>query len=177
MDPAPTLTVSPLRRRACFSCTAVKAKCSPHVILQTICGRCNRLGNDCVYLDLPERRRRPQSARIVYPTSQVSQVSQVKALENKLEALSAEIAALKRQQNGRSGSASQSIAPIPAPGDDANGTVLPTRPGPAKALPPADLDQGRGDIIDRGWITMDDAEHLVATLLMYSIISRIYSSV
>ena len=166
MDSASTSSpISPLKRRACVSCTAVKAKCSPHPTLRTICERCNRLGKDCVFLNLPERRRRLQSPRAVYPTTaSPAPISQVATLENKLEALAAELAALKQQQpnGGSSGSASQSGATpsVPTPGsdDDANGPVLSTTESDADPH----HRQG-GDIIDRGWITTDDAEHLVAT--------------
>ncbi|KAK3312142.1 hypothetical protein B0H66DRAFT_394690 [Apodospora peruviana] len=143
----PSSAASPLKRRACVACTTAKAKCSPHHTSHTICERCHRLGKQCVFLDLPERRRRPQSARVAFPTGRVSQV---KALEDKLDALSAEIAALKQQNNG-SGSvftpqSGVSITP------ESNLDSSPRHPP----------DHGRSDIIDRSWITMSEAEHLIA---------------
>ena len=68
---------------------------------------CHRLGKHCVFLHLPERKRRPQSARVEYPTGQASNFQ---ALENKLDSLSAEIAALEQQIN-TFGSTSQSSSP------------------------------------------------------------------
>ncbi|KAK3379093.1 hypothetical protein B0T24DRAFT_610694 [Lasiosphaeria ovina] len=84
MDPNPALFS--LKRRACVACTTAKAKCSPHATSHPICDRCHRLGKHCVFLHLPKRRRRPQSARVEYPTGQASNVQ---ALENKLDSLSA----------------------------------------------------------------------------------------
>jgi len=148
MDQHPA--ISPLKRRACVACTTAKAKCAPHSASHSICERCHRLGKHCVFLHLPERRR-PQSTRLVSPTGKVSH--DVKALENKLDALSAEIAALK-QQNNESSSTPQSGASI-TPGSDAN--IADSEP-----ILRYPLHYGQADIIDRGWITMDEAEHLVA---------------
>ncbi|KAK3356633.1 hypothetical protein B0T25DRAFT_474680 [Lasiosphaeria hispida] len=158
MEKTTNFTVSPLKRRACVACTTAKSKCSPHFTSQTVCERCSRLGKQCVFLDLPERRRRPQSAR------------QVEALADKVDRLSTEIAILKHQNN-KPGSASLPGAPITAVGD-ANGAVSSTVLQPVNAIPAApDLDTRFGyplnhegpDIVDRGWITVDDAEYLIAT--------------
>ncbi|KAK4449791.1 hypothetical protein QBC34DRAFT_83340 [Podospora aff. communis PSN243] len=162
MDSASTSTAaSPPKRRACVSCTAVKAKCSPHPTLGKVCERCNRLAKDCVFLNLPEKRRRLQSPRAVYSTATSPiPVNRVATLENKLEALAAEIAALKQQQQQR---ATPSV-PTPTSDDDAQNAAS---TGAVFSTTESDADdthhrQGR-DIIDRGWITMDDAEQMVAT--------------
>lgn len=45
-----------VKRRACVTCTSAKCKCSP--LSDKLCQRCARLGKQCVYLDLPERKRK-----------------------------------------------------------------------------------------------------------------------
>ena len=45
-----------IKRRACVTCTTAKSKCEPRT--DNLCHRCARLGKQCVYLDLPERKRK-----------------------------------------------------------------------------------------------------------------------
>jgi hypothetical protein len=45
-----------VKRRACVTCTNAKCKCSPQS--DNLCQRCARLGKQCVYLDLPQRKRK-----------------------------------------------------------------------------------------------------------------------
>ncbi|KAK0617010.1 hypothetical protein B0T14DRAFT_459648 [Immersiella caudata] len=152
MDTAATFAVYPLKRRACAACTTAKAKCSgPLPALQKNCQRCSRLGKECVFQDLPQRRR-PRMAPAYPPTyprtasssTETSQLDPVKSLETKLEALSAEIAALKQHQQ--------------------NDSPIPTKALPQHASPNQGTQNGEhGDIISRGWITRDEADHLITT--------------
>jgi hypothetical protein len=48
-----------VKRRACVNCTVGKAKCSPHS--DDICERCHRLGKQCVYLNVADKRKSPGS--------------------------------------------------------------------------------------------------------------------
>ncbi|KAH8688682.1 hypothetical protein BGW36DRAFT_78993 [Talaromyces proteolyticus] len=40
-----------LRRRACLSCTGAKVKCTSSSLGAESCGRCERLGKECVYAE------------------------------------------------------------------------------------------------------------------------------
>ncbi|KAK7228299.1 hypothetical protein V2G26_000469 [Clonostachys chloroleuca] len=62
-----------VKRRACVNCTVGKAKCSPHS--NDICERCHRLGKQCVYLNVADKRKSPGSN------------TRVKLLEKRVEGL------------------------------------------------------------------------------------------
>ncbi|CAH0054744.1 unnamed protein product [Clonostachys solani] len=62
-----------VKRRACVNCTVGKAKCSPHS--NDICERCHRLGKECIYLNVADKRKSPGSN------------SRVKLLEKRVEGL------------------------------------------------------------------------------------------
>ncbi|CAG9951777.1 unnamed protein product [Clonostachys rosea f. rosea IK726] len=62
-----------VKRRACVNCTVGKAKCSPHS--DDICERCHRLGKQCVYLNVADKRKSPGSN------------TRVKLLEKRVEGL------------------------------------------------------------------------------------------
>ncbi|CAG9982033.1 unnamed protein product [Clonostachys byssicola] len=62
-----------VKRRACVNCTVGKAKCSPHS--NDICERCHRLGKECVYLNVADKRKSPGSN------------TRVKLLEKRVEGL------------------------------------------------------------------------------------------
>ncbi|CAH0027496.1 unnamed protein product [Clonostachys rhizophaga] len=63
------------KRRACVNCTVGKAKCSPHS--NDICERCHRLGKECVYLNVADKRKSPGS----------NTTRRVKLLEKRVEGL------------------------------------------------------------------------------------------
>ncbi|KAK0710613.1 hypothetical protein B0H67DRAFT_601600 [Lasiosphaeris hirsuta] len=150
-----TFPVIPPKRRACVACTTAKSKCSPSLTSPTICERCSRLGKHCVFLDLPDRRRRPQSVR------------QVEALADKVDRLSAEIAILRHQNKSGSSSTGSSLIV-----GDANSAASSIRSQPVHSTPATiifepplgyPLDHVHPDIVDRGWVTLDEAEYLMAT--------------
>ncbi|QYS95296.1 hypothetical protein H0G86_002591 [Trichoderma simmonsii] len=61
MDSHPSNLVS--RRRACVACTSVKQKCILH--RPNMCQRCERLGKECVFLELSQRKRKRSESRRV----------------------------------------------------------------------------------------------------------------
>ncbi|UPL04299.1 hypothetical protein LCI18_015233 [Fusarium solani-melongenae] len=82
------------KRRACVSCTSAKLKCTPHA--NGRCERCSRLGKQCEYQNMPERRRKQRVT------------GRVEALESKIDGLMAQISHLTKQNDPQTSTASTS---------------------------------------------------------------------
>ncbi|KAL7910788.1 hypothetical protein GGI35DRAFT_445614 [Trichoderma velutinum] len=155
-----------IKRRACVTCTKAKSKCLPQT--DNLCQRCARLGKQCVYLDLPERRRKRKDGD-----------SRVGVLESKIEELTAQLVALRNGVSNHNGTASSST----------NGTASSTEPssvtdsvpegsyGDSEPLdaeepelegyhgrepPTTSVLEGIPDIVDRGFLSLHEAETHVA---------------
>ncbi|KAK1251772.1 hypothetical protein MKX07_007251 [Trichoderma sp. CBMAI-0711] len=154
-----------IKRRACVTCTKAKAKCEPRT--DNLCHRCARLGKQCVYLDLPERKRKRKD-----------EDSRVDALEGRIEELTAQLRAIRSGQStvttssvsqdetttttttNSSSSLHQSTLHDPADGNqdplDADSDCYHGRPPPTTSIL-----EGIPDIVDRGFLTTTEAEALV----------------
>lgn len=55
------MTASLSRKKACVQCTTAKAKCTPASSI--VCERCLRLGKDCEYLEVVEKKRKLRDTR------------------------------------------------------------------------------------------------------------------
>ncbi|UKZ49973.1 hypothetical protein TrVGV298_004228 [Trichoderma virens] len=152
-----------VKRRACVTCTKAKSKCLPQT--DNLCQRCARLGKQCAYLDLPERKRKRKDDD-----------SRVDALEGKIEELTAQLVALRNGVSSQDGSRSAST----------NGTASSTEPssvtgsipeasyGDSELLdaepegfhgrepPTTSVLEGIPDIVDRGFLSVEEAETHVA---------------
>ncbi|PYH76479.1 hypothetical protein BO82DRAFT_426114 [Aspergillus uvarum CBS 121591] len=153
-------TIPAVKRRACVTCTAAKAKCTPQTV--NMCQRCARLGKSCTYLDLPQTKRRHKAA----PTAP----SRVEVLERKVEQLMSQLVALT-QPNGHTstpltthdGASSRDAdadlgspdiaAMLDAAKDSSHGLDPPI--GSALA--------GQPSIVERGLLSAAEAERLVTT--------------
>ncbi|KAL6817874.1 hypothetical protein J3E69DRAFT_343942 [Trichoderma sp. SZMC 28015] len=155
-----------IKRRACVTCTKAKCKCLPQT--DNLCQRCARLGKQCVYLDLPERKRKRKDDD-----------SRVGVLESKIEELTAQLVAFRNGVSNHNGTASSSTI----------GTTSSTEPssvtdsvpegsyGDAEPLdadepepegyhgrepPTTSVLEGISDIVDRGFLSIHEAETYVA---------------
>ncbi|KAK4072761.1 uncharacterized protein Triagg1_5806 [Trichoderma aggressivum f. europaeum] len=155
-----------IKRRACVTCTKAKCKCLPQT--DSLCQRCARLGKQCVYLDLPERKRKRKDDD-----------SRVGVLESKIEELTAQLVTLRNGVNSHNDTTSSST----------NGTASSTEPssvtdsvpegsyGDAEPLdaeepepegyhgrepPTTSVLEGVSDIVDRGFLSIHEAETYVA---------------
>ncbi|KAK6533657.1 hypothetical protein TWF694_002590 [Orbilia ellipsospora] len=80
----PSSMINPrVRRRACLSCTSAKVKCTYAALGAESCERCERLGKACVYAEPSSKARR-----------NLREASSTKRLEEKVELLSTQVAAL-----------------------------------------------------------------------------------
>ncbi|KAL7951630.1 hypothetical protein V8C42DRAFT_304678 [Trichoderma barbatum] len=152
-----------IKRRACVTCTKAKSKCSPQT--DNLCQRCARLGKHCVYLDLPERKRKRRDDD-----------SRVGALEGKIEELTAQLVALRNGVNQHSDTASTSISGTASSTDpssvpDASSEEEYGNPEPLDAEPEGyhgreppteSVLEGIADIVDRGFLSIQEAETHVA---------------
>lgn len=163
-----------IKRRACVTCTKAKCKCLPQT--DNLCQRCARLGKQCVYLDLPERKRKRKDDD-----------SRVGVLESKIEELTAQLVAFRNGVSNHNGTASSST--IGTASTSANGTTSSTEPssvtdsvpegsyGDAEPLdadepepegyhgrepPTTSVLEGISDIVDRGFLSIHEAETYVA---------------
>ncbi|EHK44089.1 hypothetical protein TRIATDRAFT_174663, partial [Trichoderma atroviride IMI 206040] len=124
-----------VKRRACVTCTNAKCKCSPQS--DNLCQRCARLGKQCVYLDLPERKRKRRSDEDGNGATQHAPTS------------------------------SSTDGLTPSTGD----LTIPDDPemlGPdsegyhGREPPTTSVLEGLPDIVDRGFLSMSEAENLVS---------------
>ncbi|KAM6479164.1 hypothetical protein HDV62DRAFT_168000 [Trichoderma sp. SZMC 28011] len=163
-----------IKRRACVTCTKAKCKCLPQT--DNLCQRCARLGKQCVYLDLPERKRKRKDDD-----------SRVGVLESKIEELTAQLVALRNGVNNHNGTASSST--IGTASTSISGTASSTEPssvtdsvpeGSYEDAEPLDAEEpepegyhgreppttsvleGISDIVDRGFLSIHEAETYVA---------------
>ncbi|PYI28663.1 hypothetical protein BP00DRAFT_428198 [Aspergillus indologenus CBS 114.80] len=158
-------TIPAVKRRACVTCTAAKAKCTPQTV--NTCQRCARLGKSCTYLDLPQTKRRHKAA----PAAP----SRVEVLERKVEQLMSQLVALS-QPNGhtspdtsttpltthdgassRDADADLGSADIAAMLDAAKDSSHGLDPPTGSAL------AGQPTIVERGLLSAAEAERLVTT--------------
>ncbi|UKZ76445.1 hypothetical protein TrVFT333_004149 [Trichoderma virens FT-333] len=113
-----------VKRRACVTCTKAKSKCLPQT--DNLCQRCARLGKQCAYLDLPERKRKRKDDD-----------SRVDALEGKIEELTAQLVALRNGVSSQDGSRSAST----------NGTASSTEPSSVTGSIP-EASYGDSELLD-----------------------------
>ncbi|PTB69118.1 hypothetical protein BBK36DRAFT_1193249 [Trichoderma citrinoviride] len=140
---------SRIKRRACVTCTKAKSKCEPRT--DNLCQRCARLGKPCVYLDLPERKRKRKdgdgavrSGQTIVTTSSVSQDEMTTATDSSASNQEATLA--------ESADGNPSEDPLDLASEGYHG-----RPPPTTSIL-----EGIPDIVDRGFLTATEAESLVA---------------
>ncbi|KAL6892907.1 hypothetical protein HDV57DRAFT_513171 [Trichoderma longibrachiatum] len=154
-----------VKRRACVTCTKAKSKCEPRT--ENLCRRCARLGKQCVYLDLPERKRKRQD-----------EDGRVDALESRIEELTAQLRAIRSGQNTiptssvshhsttTTTNSSSSLQETTLPDLNADETTDPLdaesdgyhgRPPPTTSIL-----EGIPDIVDRNFLTSTEAETLLS---------------
>ncbi|KAL6696481.1 hypothetical protein J3F84DRAFT_370194 [Trichoderma pleuroticola] len=155
-----------IKRRACVTCTKAKCKCLPQT--DNLCQRCARLGKQCVYLDVPERKRKRKDDD-----------GRVGVLESKIEELTAQLVAIRNGVNGHHGTTSSSTngtASSTEPSsvtnsipEDSYGDAEPLdaeEPEPegyhGRAPPTTSVLEGISDIVDRGFLGIHEAETYVA---------------
>ncbi|UKZ67404.1 uncharacterized protein TrAtP1_008565 [Trichoderma atroviride] len=148
-----------VKRRACVTCTNAKCKCSPQS--DNLCQRCARLGKQCVYLDLPERKRKRRS------DEDGGSNGRVVALENRVEELVAQLEAMRNGATQHAPTSSSTDGLTPSTGD----LTIPDDPemlGPdsegyhGREPPTTSVLEGLPDIVDRGFLSMSEAENLVS---------------
>ncbi|KAM0265654.1 hypothetical protein ACHAQJ_000088 [Trichoderma viride] len=154
-----------IKRRACVTCTNAKSKCSPQS--DNLCQRCARLGKQCVYLDLPERKRkrRGDDGRVVALESRVEElVAQLEALRNRG---SVEHVTSSSDTNDGTTPSTETLS-IP---DALRGIGTPTEEQLLEAEtegyhgrepPTTSVLEGLPDIVDRGFLNVEEAESLVS---------------
>ncbi|KAL7907507.1 hypothetical protein GGI35DRAFT_487230 [Trichoderma velutinum] len=86
------------KRRACVACTSVKQKCM--LSKPNLCQRCERLGKECVFLQLSLRKRK------------ASESSRVETLENTVNMLITHFTSLTGQNAATRGSPSQTTQSV-----------------------------------------------------------------
>ncbi|UKZ87028.1 uncharacterized protein TrAFT101_002844 [Trichoderma asperellum] len=160
------------KRRACVTCTNAKCKCSPQS--DNLCQRCARLGKQCVYLDLPERKKRRRND----DDDEGGSNSRVVALENRVEELVAQLDAIRNggTQHVPTSSSTDDTSP-PSTGalsiPDALRSSGPASQKPelldavsegyhGREPPKTSVLEGLPDIVDRGFLSVSEAENLVS---------------
>ncbi|PCG88855.1 Hypothetical protein PENO1_107850 [Penicillium occitanis (nom. inval.)] len=155
MNPA----APPVKRRACVACTAAKAKCSPQTV--DMCQRCARLGKSCIYLEMPQTKRKRKTAP-----------SRVELLEKQVEQLTSQLAVLTRK-NGQT--LPETFTPVTnndlgsSHNPDLDSTDIGTlieaakEPGHGIHPPTSSVLDGQLSIVERGLISEAEAERLVTT--------------
>ncbi|KAL7938707.1 hypothetical protein V8C35DRAFT_288936 [Trichoderma chlorosporum] len=160
-----------VKRRACVTCTKAKSKCSPQT--DSLCQRCARLGKQCVYLDLPERKRKRRDDD-----------GRVDALESKIEELNAQLVALRNGVSEPNGTASASTSGTTSSSEFSSATQPSSvtdsvtdasyryaeppdaEPEPegyhGREPPTTSVLEGIPDIVDRGFLSIQEAETHVA---------------
>ncbi|RAH44065.1 uncharacterized protein BO95DRAFT_417510, partial [Aspergillus brunneoviolaceus CBS 621.78] len=156
-----------VKRRACVTCTAAKAKCTPQTA--NMCQRCARLGKSCTYLDLPQTKRRHKAAA----------PSRVEVLERKVEQLMSQLVALT-QPNGHTTSDDTSTTTpttthdgVPSRDADADAdlgstdiaAMLDAAKDASHGLDPptGSALAGQPSLVERGLLSAAEAERLVTT--------------
>ncbi|KAK1248548.1 hypothetical protein MKX08_006768 [Trichoderma sp. CBMAI-0020] len=150
-----------VKRRACVTCTNAKCKCSPQS--DSLCQRCARLGKQCVYLDLPERKRKRRNDE----DGSSSNHGRVVALENRVEELVAQLEALRNGVPQHAPTSSSTDGLTPSTGDltvpDDPELLDPDSEGYHGREPPTtSVLEGLPDIVDRGFLSLAEAESLVS---------------
>ncbi|EWG49172.1 hypothetical protein FVEG_08768 [Fusarium verticillioides 7600] len=140
MSTSTSSKVSGVRRRACVNCTSVKSKCLP--FSSDECQRCNRLGKRCTYLNVVEKRKSPSSS------------SRSRLLEQRLSRV---LTLLGNQAQGTpmSGFVAQLAA------EDLNMNVLGGSQFGQLPLSHGLTLQGTLDVVDRGFVSLTEAERLL----------------
>ncbi|KAG9495993.1 hypothetical protein J7337_012564 [Fusarium musae] len=140
MSTSTSSKVSGVRRRACVNCTSVKSKCLP--FSSDECQRCNRLGKRCTYLNVVEKRKSPSSS------------SRSRLLEQRLNRV---LTLLGNQAQGTpmSGFVAQLAA------EDLNMNVLGGSQFGQLPLSHGLTLQGTLDVVDRGFVSLTEAERLL----------------
>ncbi|KAM0525571.1 hypothetical protein ACHAPE_000278 [Trichoderma viride] len=148
-----------VKRRACVTCTNAKCKCLPQS--DHLCQRCARLGKQCVYLDLPERKRKRRNEE------DGGSNSRVVALENRVEELMAQLDAIRNGAAQHAPTSSSTDGLTPSTGDltvpDDPELLDPDSEGYHGREPPTtSVLEGLPDIVDRGFLSISEAENLVS---------------
>ncbi|PYH91857.1 hypothetical protein BO71DRAFT_485895 [Aspergillus ellipticus CBS 707.79] len=165
-------TMTAIKRRACVSCTAAKAKCTPQSA--NMCQRCARLGKPCTYLDLPQTKRKHRHK---------AAPGRVEVLEKKVDQLMSQLAALTGQ-NGQISPDTSNPPDTSHPPDisnpltnesgssrdpelDSNSTDIAAMldaakdPSHGRDPPTGSVLEGQPSIVDRGLLSESEAEGLV----------------
>ncbi|KAH7236875.1 uncharacterized protein BKA55DRAFT_578686 [Fusarium redolens] len=140
MSTSTSSKASGVRRRACVNCTSVKSKCLP--LSSDECQRCNRLGKRCTYLNVVEKRKSPSSS------------SRTRLLEQRLSRV---LALLGDQAQGTP--MSGFVAHLAS--GDLNMNELSGGQFDQLLLPRGLTLQGTVDVIDRGLLSLDEAQILI----------------
>ncbi|KAJ5171961.1 hypothetical protein N7492_004554 [Penicillium capsulatum] len=151
-------TIPTTKRRACAACTAAKAKCTPQTV--NLCQRCARLGKSCIYLDLPQTKRKQKAAP-----------SRVEVLEKKVDRLVSQLDVLTRQNAQVSPDTSNPPTNDLALSRDSEldsteiTELLDAAQDPSHGLDPPTTSvlEGQPSIVDRGLLSETEAESLVKT--------------
>ena len=190
-----SVTSSPrARRRACIACTSAKLKCTQ--LSDNLCERCARSGKRCEFLDLPKRKRKQrgtESVNIGFLTNHLRSAKfpikangrlccrRVDALENTVESLKTQVAALAQGNTPIMSIASSTAAtaPVaPAPGSDipafastrsfASATVssVVSSAGSGVQNMSSSERENTPDIVDRGVLTAYDADCLIQSFMV-----------
>ncbi|KAL7820616.1 hypothetical protein V8C26DRAFT_440343 [Trichoderma gracile] len=164
MDHRSRIHRSRIKRRACVTCTKAKSKCEPRT--DNLCQRCARLGKQCVYLDLPERKRKRKG-----------EDGRVDALEDRIEELTAQLRAIRSGQTiiTTSSGSQEELTTTTNSSSSIQATILPDAPDGnqdpldaesegyhGRSPPTTSILEGVPDIVDRGFLTTTEAEALVA---------------
>ncbi|OJK02999.1 hypothetical protein ASPACDRAFT_113576 [Aspergillus aculeatus ATCC 16872] len=160
-------TIPAVKRRACVTCTAAKAKCTPQTV--NMCQRCARLGKSCTYLDLPQTKRRHKAAA----------PSRVEVLERKVEQLMSQLVALTQPNRHTSSDDTSTTTPTTthdgvssreADADaDLGSTDIAAMLDAAKDAshgldpPTGSALAGQPSLVERGLLSAAEAERLVTT--------------
>ncbi|KAL6890732.1 hypothetical protein GGI43DRAFT_415613 [Trichoderma evansii] len=158
-----------VKRRACVTCTNAKCKCSPQS--DNLCQRCARLGKQCVYLDLPERKRKRRS------DDDGKSNSRVVALESRVEELVAELEAIRNGVTRHGPQSCSTDCTTPSTGalsiPDALRSSGPPTEKPelldpdsggfhGREPPTTSVLEGLSDIVDRGFLSISESENMVS---------------
>ncbi|KAJ5417787.1 uncharacterized protein N7487_001337 [Penicillium crustosum] len=151
-------TITTVKRRACVACTTAKAKCTPQAV--NLCQRCARLGKSCIYLDLPQTKRKHKAAP-----------SRVEVLEKKVDQLTSQLAALTRQSGRSSADTSNPLTNTLGSSSDPEldstnlAALLEVAQDPSHGLDPptSSVLEGQPSIVDQGLLSEAEAERLFMT--------------
>lgn len=148
------------RRRACVNCTSVKSKCLP--LSADECQRCNRLGKRCTYLNVVEKRKSPSSASYVLSKPQrlvemlTCVASRTRLLEQRLNRV---LTMLSERAKGTP--LSGFITQLSTADLDLEIDMLGVDRISGSSLPRSFAPQQSLDVIEYGFITLDEAQILL----------------